>query len=58
MIAVPARHRALLIAAGASGRITALVSTRIGGMAFAAGLVLPFRNPQASPFALSCFIAT
>jgi hypothetical protein len=38
----------LLIARDAGGRITAIVNTRIDGMAFAAGLALAFRVPRAS----------
>jgi hypothetical protein len=44
---MPARHlSAHRLRAG--GRITAIVNTRIDGMAFAAGLALAFRVPRAS----------
>jgi chloride channel protein, CIC family len=41
MIAMPARQRVLLIAAGAGGGIAATFNTPIGGIAFAAELMLP-----------------
>lgn len=48
VIAMPARHLALLIARGAGGRITVIVNTGIDGMAVEAGLALAFRIPRAS----------
>jgi chloride channel protein, CIC family len=41
VIAMPARQRALLIAAGAAGGIDATFNTPIGGIAFAVELMLP-----------------
>ena len=41
LIAMPARQRALLIAAGAGGGIAATFNTPIGGIAFAVELMLP-----------------
>jgi CIC family chloride channel protein len=45
LIAMPVRQRAILIAAGAGGGIAATFNTPIGGMAFAAELMLPCINP-------------
>ena len=45
LIAMPVRQRAILIAAGAGGGIAATFNTPIGGVAFAAELMLPCINP-------------
>jgi hypothetical protein len=58
VIAMPARHLALLIARGTGGRITVIVNTGIDGMAFAAGLAFPFRIPRVSGCRLSSVLAT
>jgi chloride channel protein, CIC family len=42
---MPARQRALLIAAGTGGGIAATFNTPIGGIVFAVELMLPFANP-------------
>jgi chloride channel protein, CIC family len=42
---MPVRQRAILIAAGAGGGIAATFNTPIGGVAFAAELMLPCINP-------------
>src|SRR5262245_59808923 len=44
VIAMPARLRAVLIAAGAGGGIAATFNTPIGGIAFAVELMLPFAS--------------
>src|SRR5271167_2824751 len=45
LIAMPARQRAILIAAGAGGGIAATFNTPIGGIVFAVELMLPVVNP-------------
>jgi chloride channel protein, CIC family len=54
IIAMPARQRAILIAAGAGGGIAATFNTPIGGIVFAIELMLPF----ASPMSLLCVTAS
>jgi CIC family chloride channel protein len=59
LITMPARQRALLIAAGAGGGIAATFNTPIGGIAFAVELMLPFATaPSMLLVALSCVTAT
>src|SRR5208282_3639248 len=59
LIAMPARQRALLIAAGAGGGIAATFNTPIGGIAFAVELMLPFATALSMLLvALSCVTAT
>src|SRR5271167_1931186 len=59
LVAMPARQRALLIAAGAGGGIAATFNTPIGGIAFAVELMLPFATPSSLlGVALSCVTAT
>ena len=45
LVPMPVRQRAILIAAGAGGGIAATFDTPIGGMVFAAELMLPCINP-------------
>ncbi|HYV35663.1 MAG TPA: chloride channel protein [Gemmataceae bacterium] len=54
IIAMPARQRAILIAAGAGGGIAATFNTPIGGIVFAIELMLPF----ASPMSLLCVVVS
>jgi CIC family chloride channel protein len=59
LVAMPARQRALLIAAGAGGGIAATFNTPIGGIVFAVELMLPFATaPSLLVVALSCVTAT
>jgi CIC family chloride channel protein len=59
IIAMPARQRAVLIAAGAGGGIAATFNTPIGGMVFAIELMLPFVSPMSLLcVAVSCVTAT
>jgi CIC family chloride channel protein len=59
LIPMPARQRALLIAAGAGGGIAATFNTPIGGIAFAVKLMLPFATaPTLLLVAISCVAAT
>jgi chloride channel protein, CIC family len=59
IIAMPARQRAVLIAAGAGGGIAATFNTPIGGMVFAIELMLPFVSPMSLLcVAASCVTAT
>jgi chloride channel protein, CIC family len=59
IIAMPARQRAILIAAGAGGGIAATFNTPIGGIAFAIELMLPFASPMSLLcVAVSCVTAT
>ena len=58
-IAMPARFRAVLIAAGAGGGIAATFNTPIGGIAFAVELMLPFSTASSLlAVAISCVTAT
>jgi CIC family chloride channel protein len=59
VVAMPARQRALLIAAGAGGGIAATFNTPIGGIVFAVELMLPFATPLSLLWVgLSCVTAT
>ena len=59
LIAMPARQRAVLIAAGAGGGIAATFNTPIGGIAFAVELMLPSATAMSLfSVALSCVTAT
>ncbi len=59
MIAMPARQRAVLIAAGAGGGIAATFNTPIGGIVFAIELMLPATTAMSLlSVALSCVTAT
>jgi chloride channel protein, CIC family len=59
LIAMPARQRAMLIAAGAGGGIAATFNTPIGGIVFAVELMLPVTTATSLlGVALSCITAT
>jgi len=59
VIAMPARQRAVLIAAGAGGGIAATFNTPIGGIVFAVELMLPAVTAMSLfSVALSCVTAT
>ena len=59
IIPMPARQRAILIAAGAGGGIAATFNTPIGGIVFAIELMLPFVSPMSLLcVAASCVTAT
>jgi chloride channel protein, CIC family len=59
LVAMPARQRALLIAAGSGGGIAATFNTPIGGIVFAIELMLPFATPLSLLWVgLSCVTAT
>ena len=59
IISMPARQRAMLIAAGAGGGIAATFNTPIGGIMFAIELVMPVVSPMSLLYvALSCITAT
>ena len=59
LVAMPARQRALLIAAGTGGGIAATFNTPIGGIVFAVELMLPFATPLSLLWVgLSCVTAT
>jgi CIC family chloride channel protein len=59
LVAMPARQRALLIAAGAGSGIAATFNTPIGGIVFAVELMLPFATPPSLLWVgLSCVTAT
>jgi len=59
VISMPARQRAMLIAAGAGGGIAATFNTPIGGIVFAIELVMPVVSPMSLLcVALSCITAT
>src|SRR5271157_1305069 len=59
VIAMPARQRAVLIAAGAGGGIAATFNTPIGGIVFAVELMLPATTAMSLfSVALSCVTAT
>jgi chloride channel protein, CIC family len=59
VISMPARQRAMLIAAGAGGGIAATFNTPIGGIVFAIELVMPVVSPMSLLcVALSCVAAT
>jgi len=59
LIAMPARQRAVLIAAGAGGGIAATFNTPIGGIVFAVELMLPTTTALSLfSVALSCVTAT
>ncbi|MGA7385574.1 MAG: chloride channel protein [Methylocella sp.] len=59
LVAMPARQRTLLIAAGAGGGIAAPFKTPIGGIVFAVELMLPFATPLSLLWVgLSCVTAT
>src|SRR5271157_1249892 len=59
LIAMPARQRAVLIAAGAGGGIAATFNTPIGGIVFAVELMLPAVTAMSLfSVALSCITAT
>src|SRR6266481_6092748 len=59
VISMPARQRAMLIAAGAGGGIAATFNTPIGGIVFAIELVMPVVSPLSLLcVALSCITAT
>src|SRR5206468_928169 len=59
IISMPARQRAMLIAAGAGGGIAATFNTPIGGIMFAIELVMPVVSPMSLLcVALSCITAT
>jgi chloride channel protein, CIC family len=59
IIPMPARQRAMLIAAGAGGGIAATFNTPIGGIMFAIELVMPVVSPMSLLcVALSCITAT
>src|SRR5271165_1853915 len=59
LIAMPARQRAVLIAAGAGGGIAATFNTPIGGIVFAVELMLPVTTATSLlGVALSCVTAT
>ncbi len=59
LVAMPARQRGLLIAAGAGAGIAATFNTPIGGIVFAVELMLPFSTPLSLLWVgLSCVTAT
>jgi CIC family chloride channel protein len=59
IISMPARQRAMLIAAGAGGGIAATFNTPIGGIVFAIELMMPVVSPMSLLcVALSCITAT
>jgi chloride channel protein, CIC family len=59
LVAMPARQRAILIAAGGGGGIAATFNTPIGGIVFAVELMLPFATPLSLLWVgLSCVTAT
>ena len=59
IIAMPARQRAMLIAAGAGSGIAATFNTPIGGVVFAIELMMPVVSPRSLLYvATSCITAT